>query len=153
MMTKKLSISFLSVALAFGILLTGCSDSQADSEANKDVAQQQEQQEQQAVTEEEDSLDKITVSPENEKLIKDALEQAKQGKAVTVDDKYKQVSWGEIKKVLGEPVAAGPEDGGAMTFDADEHQITFKFNCHDSCVHSEDETLATKLVEISVDKK
>jgi hypothetical protein len=146
MMTKKLSVSFLSVAIAFGALLTGC----ADSQAKENTTQQQQQQA--STTEEENPLDKITVSAEHEKWIKAALEAAKQGKQLEINEQHKQISWGEIEKVLGDPSSAGVEDGGSLTYEADKYTLTFLFNCHGSCVESETEGLATKLVAIKVEK-
>ncbi|WP_028777845.1 hypothetical protein [Shimazuella kribbensis] len=143
---KKTTISFLSAAVAFGVLLTGCATG-ADSNKKEAPVTQKE-----APVKEENPVDKITVSPKHEKLIKEAMESAKQGKQVKMDKQYQQISWGEIEKVLGEPYLAGPEDGGSMTYAAGKYEITFSFNCHGECVANEELGIQTKLVSMGVEE-
>jgi hypothetical protein len=146
-MKKITMVSFL-VTSALALLLTGCTETEADKKAPVT------KQEAPASTEstEESPESKVTVSPEHEKLIKDAWEQAKQGKQVPMNEKYKQVSWAEIEKVLADYQGmTGPEDGGSTSFSAGKYTITFFFNCTGKCVDSP-KWYESKLVSMGVEE-
>jgi hypothetical protein len=141
-------VSFLATS-AFILLLTACStDTEADNQAP--VTKQEAPASTESTDESPES--KVTVSPEHEKLIKDAWEQAKQGKQVPMNEEYKQVSWAEIEKVLAAYQGVrGPEDGGSTSFSADKYTITFFFNCTGECVDSPT-WYESKLVSMKVEK-
>lgn len=106
MKTKMMAL--LSAALALILLLTGCMESDAGKKSTPTKEEMPISIEDEEEIADDENISTLIVSSEHEKLIKDALESAKQGKQVPMDKNYKEVSWGEIEKVLGEP-----EDGGA----------------------------------------
>ncbi|MCH5585110.1 DUF4309 domain-containing protein [Shimazuella sp. AN120528] len=145
---KKITMAFLSAIVALIVILTGCSQSGADSNKKESTATKKEV----PASTEDDPISKLTVSPEHEKLIKDALESAKQGKQVPMDKNYKEVSWGEIEKVLGEPAMSGPEDGGSMTYAAGKYEITFLFKGPDSPKYFQKKLVSMKVEAAEITK-
>lgn len=141
--------AFLSATLALALLLTGCMKSDADKESTPTKEKMPISIEDQEEVADDEDISTLIVSPAHEKLIKDALESAKQGKQVPMDKDYKEVSWGEIEKVLGEPAMSGPEDGGSSVYAAGKYEIMFMFNCSGKCSDTP-EKIHAKLVSMQV---
>ncbi|WP_028777289.1 hypothetical protein [Shimazuella kribbensis] len=66
-----------------------------------------------------------------------------------MDSRYKEISWGEIKKVLGHPYMSGPEDGGVLIYTAGKYELWFLFDCQ--CADSAELVPKTKLVSMKVE--
>jgi hypothetical protein len=115
---KKIIITYLSAAVAFGILLTGCTQSGADSNQKETTNISN------------DSTPQSSVSPEHEQLINEAMELAKQGKAVTDQERYKDITDDEVHKILGEPSNTESADGSVSEYYiAGKYEMVIDYPC------------------------
>jgi maltose-binding protein MalE len=115
---KKITMIFLSAMVALIVILTGCSQSGADSNKKETTTS----------TSQDSTTPTVTVTPEKEQLLKEAMESAKQGKAVKVDT-YKEITYEEVIKVFGgadlDTIADG---GGGAVYKAGKYELDFLFD-------------------------
>jgi hypothetical protein len=138
-MMKKIMITYLSAAVAFGVLLTGCMQSGADSNQKEPTN-----------ISNDDSTPQVSVSPEHEQLIKEALELAKQGKAVTNQERYKDITEDEMNTILGDPYNTESADHLVGEYYlAGKYLMVVNYSC-DSCM---DDGKPLKITSIGVLKK
>lgn len=132
---KKIWITFLSAIIAFGILLTGCSEPKADNKQNETTNVSNE------------STEQSSVSPEHEQLINEAMTLAKQGKTVTNQDRYKNITDGEVHKILGEASNTESADGMVIEYyTAGKHEMVIYYPCG-SCM-DDGNPLKIKSIEV-----
>jgi hypothetical protein len=99
--------------VALLVILTGCSQSGADSTKKETTAST--------------SQDSTKVTSEKEQLLKEAMESAKQGKAVKVDA-YKEITYEEVIEVLGgADLDTIGESGGGAIYKAGKYELDFLF--------------------------